>query len=189
MPKIITYENVKDFFEENNCKLLTEKKDYENIRTKLLFKCHCGEISDIQYRTFQNTKKCKYCSNIKKYNYEDVKKYFEDNGCQLLTSKEDYINVKVKVEYICICKNKSEITFDNFKNGLKRCMYCANNKACIKKLTYKDVENIFIKKECLLITQEYKNNQQILKYKCKCGMECHSTLKNFTNLKNTCKHN
>jgi hypothetical protein len=189
MPKIITYNNVKDFFEQNNCKLLITEEEYENVRTKLSFQCSCGNMSDIQYRSFKNTKKCKYCTNTKKYEYKDVKKYFEDNGCELLTTEENYINVKTKIEYLCNCKNKSEITFDNFKNGSYRCAHCSSNKTLIKKLTREDVSDIFNKRNCLLLTDNYKNNKQMLKYKCKCNIECDTTLKNFINLKNSCKHN
>lgn len=189
MPKVITYNDIKNFFEENGCKLLTKEEEYQNVRTSLSFQCRCDNVSDIQYRSFKNTKKCKYCTNTKKYNYSDVKKYFEENGCKLLTNEENYVNVKTKIEYLCKCKNKSEITFDNFKNAGNRCMNCSNDRKLIKQLSYKDVANIFNEKNCLLLTENYKNNEEMLKYKCKCDIECETSLKNFINLKNSCKHN
>lgn len=124
MPKIITYNDIQQFFEENNCKLLTKKEDYQNVRSPLIFRCHCGSVGEIQFRSFKNKKQCKNCSNCKKYTHEEVKKYFEENNCVLLTTKENYFNVKCKVDYICSCGNRSEITFDNFKHRGVRCSKC-----------------------------------------------------------------
>lgn len=56
-----------------------------------------------------------------RYTYDEVKKYFNDNGCDLLS--EQYINSNQKLIYLCVCGNKSEIKFRKFKEG-QRCREC-----------------------------------------------------------------
>jgi hypothetical protein len=45
MAKKLTYEEVYTRFKEQNCELLD--KEYKNSRTKLKYKCSCGNISFI----------------------------------------------------------------------------------------------------------------------------------------------
>jgi hypothetical protein len=51
----------------------------------------------------------------KKLTYESVKKYFEDQGCELLST--EYKNSRTKMIYCCSCGNESEILWSNFKKG------------------------------------------------------------------------
>ena len=53
---------------------------------------------------------------------EYVKKYFEDNGCTLLS--KEYKNYYSKLDYICSCGNTSKTCFYSFKRG-HRCNKCA----------------------------------------------------------------
>ena len=59
------------------------------------------------------------------YDYDYVKKYFEKNGCRLLS--KEYNGYKQKLKYVCECGNKSVINFDNFKQG-HRCWKCRSVK-------------------------------------------------------------
>ena len=47
--------------------------------------------------------------------FKEVKQYFEDYGCKLLSI--EYVNYNIVLDYICNCGNKSKICFANFKNG------------------------------------------------------------------------
>lgn len=116
-----TYEYVKQYFEEQECELLEEK--YINGRTKMRYKCDCGDMNDITFKKFQRGQRCRKCRNKKireklKFTLEYVKQYFEDYDCVLLS--EEYINAHQKLGYICSCGDISEISFDSFKLG-NRC--------------------------------------------------------------------
>jgi len=70
------------------------------------------------------------------------------------------------MKYRCNCGNKSEITFNNFKQS-KKCIKCSGN----EKLTYEYVYNYFKKQNCELISNEYINANTKMKYICCCGNE------------------
>ena len=160
-----TYDEVKKYFEDNGCVLISN--EYINNRTKLDYICECGEKSSIAFGKFKSGQRCRECSYIKTANkkrlkYEDVKKYFEDNDCVLLS--EEYTNSSTPLKYICECGNHSKISFSHFKNGV-RCAKCAGN----EKYTYEEVKSIFEKGNCILISNVYINSKEKLEYICSCG--------------------
>lgn len=73
----------------------------------------------------------------KRHTYEYVKQYFEDNGCELLST--EYIKNDIKLKYRCSCGNISEITFGNFQQG-QRCEKCSTKRANKKKM--KPIEEV-----------------------------------------------
>ena len=124
----ITLEIVQKLFKDNNCELISQK--YINNRTPLEYKCECGNISTIRLYNFKNGRRCKNCGliklkNSKKNNYDDVKNYFIEHNCILLSS--EYISCHDLLDYICECKNEAKISFSNFKNG-HRCNKCGIQK-------------------------------------------------------------
>lgn len=118
-----TFESVKKYFEDANCELL--ETEYKNVRTKLKYRCSCGEEAEIFFPNFQRGQRCSKCAGNKRYSFEDVKKYFEDSGCELLESS--YVNNRTKMNYKCCCGNISAITFYNFQKGT-RCKSCSGAK-------------------------------------------------------------
>ena len=68
------------------------------------------------------------------------------------------------MKYICKCKNNSEITYKNFKKGV-RCRKCSGS----EKHIYKDVKINFEEQGCKLLESIYVNNKTKMKYICKCG--------------------
>lgn len=53
-----------------------------------------------------------------------MKKFYEDNGCELISDK--YITKKTKYKFICKCGDEWENTFDSFYNGKRQCKNCAD---------------------------------------------------------------
>lgn len=106
---------------------------YDKDTRTLYFTCHCGRESHTHESNFTKkklegltTKGCRGCSqNIKKRNLEDLKEVFTKQKCELLTT--EYKNNKQKLEYICICGNKSKIVLSDFNAG-KRCMKCRDER-------------------------------------------------------------
>jgi uncharacterized phage-like protein YoqJ len=119
-----SYEYIYNYFKENGCELLSST--YINGKTKLEYRCVCGNISKITFADFQRGKRCWNCKSRKtgdrdRLSFDFVKKEFKVGGCILLS--ESYINAHQKLEYICECGEKSFITYDKFKAG-QRCSKC-----------------------------------------------------------------
>jgi hypothetical protein len=93
-----------------------------------------------------------------KFTFKKVQEYFKSQNCELLAT--EYINNRIKMEYICICKNKSSINFDNFKRG-SRCKNCEPNKTRTK-YTFKYVSGYFKEQGCVLIVFVETNQVVIL---------------------------
>lgn len=70
------------------------------------------------------------------------------------------------MKYICKCKNKSEITFNHFKQGV-RCIECSDK----NKLSYDFVKNYFEKKNCELLEEYYNINHSLLTFNKKKNLE------------------
>ena len=161
---------VKGFFEEQGCDLL--EKRYKDSRTKMKYRCECGDISKICFSSFQQGGRCMKCAirnraNKRRHSFEYIYNCFKDEGCELL--EDEYIGAHHKMKYICSCGNISEISFSNFQAG-KRCKKCGDIKRVMQK-TYKhiDIEQYFGDYGCKLLEKEYKGCFQKLKYICSCG--------------------
>ena len=161
----LTFEFVKQYFEDQGCELLETK--YINCDTKMKYRCNCGNISTIRYYNFKQGQRCARCSGTEKHTFEDVKQYFEDQGCELL--EKTYINNRTKMKYKCSCGKKSITTFHNFKLG-RKCKICGIKRRTEKKKhTFEDIQQYFKDQGCELLEKEYKNNKTKMKYKCSCG--------------------
>lgn len=113
-----TYDKVKEYFEQQNCKLLSTT--YKNQLEKLDFTCSCGHTHYIQFKKFLIGHRCKYCKCGTEYTQEMVEKFFTENNCILL---DTYINFHSKLKYQCNCGKISTISFSKFKAG-RRCSFC-----------------------------------------------------------------
>jgi len=121
----IDYDFIFNEFKKGNCILLSQI--YISNDIPLEYICECGLSSKISYSAFKQGSRCKDCGNLKrknamKHDYNDIKNYFEQNGCILLS--ETYINCKSPLKYICICGNESTINYKSFK--------CGDRCGCIK---------------------------------------------------------
>ena len=165
MSKKHTYEFVKNYFEEQGCELLEE--EYKNCKTKMRYRCVCGNISKIVFDSFKRGKRCMKCKGPQKYTFKSVKQYFEERGCELL--EKTYKGYHSPLEYKCNCGEISKIQFSHFKQG-QRCRKCRNKKIG-EKLRFRidAVKNIFFINNCQLLEKIYKNNRTPMKYKCSCG--------------------
>jgi len=168
--KKYTIEKVRQVFEDGGCELLSG--EYEGFDSNLEYKCRCGYISKITLSNFQRGHRCRKCWRERireslKFSYDEVKKIFEDEGCELLS--KEYINANTLLEYRCVCGNISKVASGNFKRG-RRCKKCSVEKNREKlKHSYDYVYNYFLNKGCELIDEEYINGFCLLKYKCVCG--------------------
>lgn len=180
MSKKHTYEYIKQYFEDNGCELL--ENEYKNNRTKMRYRCSCGNISEIRFSEFNRGQRCFSCGikrthNKQRFSYEYVRDYFRKHNCILLS--KEYNGCDEKLEYICSCGNKSTITFSAFKTG-RRCSVCGVAKCSLKrKHSYEYVYSFFKDNGCLLLSDKYINANNLLMYRCVCGRESAITFANF----------
>ncbi len=176
--KKYTYEEVKKYFKDHDCKLL--EKEYVNSKTKMKYECKCGNKEcKITFSNFKRGQRCRKCCGSEKLTFEVVYNYFKEHNCLLLET--EYIDNQTPMEYICECNRPSKIRFGEFKKGT-RCYECGIKKSREKQsFTYKYVYNYFLEHNCLLLEKEYKNNHTKMEYKCDCGNPniCKITFKKF----------
>lgn len=116
-------------------------------------------------------------NQYKSNSFEVVKKYFEENGCELIS--DDYQNANELLTYICNCGNKSRIRFSAFKRG-QRCKKCGVRRGTSKqKLEYSFVKKTFEERGCKLLSKTYVNSNQKLEYICHCGNKATMRFNNF----------
>jgi len=97
LEKSNSQEYVKSVIESEGYKLLNK---YENNKQKLKLICPDGHIYFTRFDSFLSGKRCFECLGSKKYTYEEVKNYIENEGFTLLSKEYKKINEKLKL----LCK-------------------------------------------------------------------------------------
>jgi hypothetical protein len=157
MGKRLTYEFVKEQFEREGYGLLS--KEYIDSKTKLKYKCPKGHEHSIIWGNWKSGKRCPYCTRNAKLTIKLVRSKFAKEKYKLLTT--EYVNCFQKLEYICPKGHKHNVSWNNWRQG-NRCPYCAGK----AKKTIEFVRSKFAKEDYILLTTEYKNNEQKLSYIC-----------------------
>lgn len=118
---------------------------------------------------------------VKRLDIEQVGCFVEENSnCKLLSN--EYQHNRQKLRFICGCGNPFETNFNKFKDDNKRqCNECGkelNNKP--KRLTVEYIKT-FVEEnsDCVLLSEEYKNNHTKLKMLCGCGDTFYVPFDNF----------
>jgi len=184
--KKFTNEFVKEFCLKLKIDVLDE---YVECNKKLNLKClvcdfiwKSSDFSHIKYRN----QGCPKCYEVKighkrKNLIEDVKTFCLKFGIKCNSDK--YINTKEHLDLTClVCNNNWFTSFGAIKSG-HSCPCCAHKLAKEKQREpIENVRNICLKSDINLISKEYINNREKLKYKClKCQHEWEG---NFDNIKN-----
>lgn len=122
----LSYDYVYNFFEKNNCRLLTT--EYKNAATKLNYICKDGHYTSIRFNEFNKGTRCSECNGNKKLTFEYVNQFFKNNNYKLLETK--YKNHMTKMNFRCDNNHNSSISFNNFRKGI-RCGICKNKTECL----------------------------------------------------------
>lgn len=176
-----TYEYVKQYFDIHGCQLVST--EYFRLDDKLEYICGCGELINVTFNNYfqSKTKSCTDCANLEKnkLTYEFVFNEFKKRGFQLLST--EYMSCSSYLEYICSCSNSSKITYNEFRQGgsCKDCGIRKNRE--LRKHPFDEVYKYFLDNGCKLLSAEYTNNKQLLKYICICGEESQISFKHFKN--------
>lgn len=100
-----------------------ERKGRRNVIT---CECKCGNLRKCNLNIFRLSPRCRKCLHKDlALDFEFVKNYFSENGCELL--EKEYKNARKRLKYRCSCGKESEICFCSFKSG-NRCRDCGNKK-------------------------------------------------------------
>lgn len=118
------YDDVKQYFTDQGCELL--ETEYKNARTKMRYRCSCGNESSIVFDSFKRGNRCKECGNKRnsqrqKMSHKEAAAKFEEIGCELLS---EYKFSREKVKYRCSCGNVTEGIPNNVWRR-KSCSKCA----------------------------------------------------------------
>ena len=137
MPIKYTLGQVINFFEQKNCKLISDT--YKNQLDKLHYSASCGHnnINTLKQFLKGHGHKCRNCA-LEIPTYEMVNKKFEDKKCKLSYTKEEfnsyYINCSQKLKYIASCGHEHTISLGNFNslNGGLNCPLCVGKNTSIR---------------------------------------------------------
>ena len=186
----IPYKDIKHYIEiESNsgCELITTEDEYVNTHLDIDIKCKCENPFTTSFKQFkgEQSKKqhCDDCGNKARGEklskpYIEVKNTIAINGCELLTTIENYENSNSLLEIKCNCGKPFETTYKMFsrKIGAKdKCDDCALiNFKKLNKIPYNEVYDLFKIENCILLTSEQEyyttpDDDNKLSYKCSCG--------------------
>ncbi len=102
-----TFEEVKETFEKNNCKLLST--EYKNQLVKLDYICECNNQSQICFKDFLSDRRCKKCA-IQKRKETNLERY----GNEVSMNSEE-----LKETWVHKVKNRSEEERESINNKRK----------------------------------------------------------------------
>lgn len=173
----LTYIEIFNIVKNDGNELLTN--EYINMKTKMEFKCKCGEVFITNYDSYKNKnkKQCNECgkSILRKSNtssIEEVKNYIESKGCKLVSN---YINAKAKLKLICNCGEEFEKSFNKFKQGQTKCRHCTNR----KEWNNESISELLKSEGNELISKEELTSSSEILVKCKCNNEYTTTFRNY----------
>ena len=123
-----TYKEVKEFIESIGYTLLEDTYIKGTIKMKMI--CDHGHEIKMTFKSLRHGYRCPKCGKIhmaekKKFTYEYVKDYIENEGYQLLS--KEYINGSEKIEIRCPKGHTFKMRFHNFNQG-QRCSICRTSK-------------------------------------------------------------
>lgn len=165
MSRIITYDQVKKFIEQEGYRLLS--LDYKNAHTKMSVACDKGHLFEMNWNHFQRGDRCPQCAVVKRtdklrHSYEYIKEQFNNKGYELLST--EYTKRSSKLDLKCPKGHVFQMTYGSFHNG-RRCNVCANN----QKLSYEQVKSFINNTGYSLLSNDYINNNELLSIECDKG--------------------
>jgi len=173
----LTIEYVRKYYENEGYLYLSTT--YTNNSTKELVQCPEGHQYEVSFNSFQQGHRCAKCGGVKKYNYEDVKKYYESFGYTYLSKK--YTNNSTKELVQCPKGHQYVMSFNSFQQG-HRCPDCVGN----KKLEYEDVKKYFKERGYSYLSLTYTNNKKKELVQCPKGHQYEVCFSDFKNGGNRC---
>ncbi len=129
------WEEIVAKFQEKNCEILLEQKDYKGNKQDIPYRCHCGREGTVRLGNMgEKWMGCPKCSKKReRVPWSVVEETVEVDGCILDTEEEDYRNNEQKLYVLCgCCKDKTyeiyfPVSLKEFRKG-KRCPDCLEDR-------------------------------------------------------------
>jgi len=118
----------------------------------------------------------------RKLTYEFVKEQFEKEGYTLLS--EEYITSAKKLEYICSNNHSYRVSWNKWQGG-RRCPYCTEN-GRVRTVNIEDIKEQLEKEGYVLLSTEYINCDEKLKYICPNGHKYSTSWDAWSSKRNRC---
>jgi hypothetical protein len=162
MHKRFSFDYVKNFLNEHLYILLEE--EYINAHVKLKMKCPKEHISYRTFDSFKSGNRCNICSTEKtaskqRHTIEFIRKQLLKENYILLSS--EYKNASSKLEIKCPKEHVTKFNWNFFQGG-GRCPICFGT----PKKTIDEVKKFASSINYILLSTEYKNARDKLKFKC-----------------------
>lgn len=198
--RIKKYDEILEYYKNTGYKLITKSSEYVDSSTHIKYICSCGS-GNIINATFSQFKfgegrVCVSCTKQfkggRQRSYEDILEAVKKDGnCELVTSKEDYINTKQKIQFRCKCGDIFDTTFHEFGSGNKKqCNKCGIGRVTTLELLYMFDDKLKANGAKLLNYTDsdgYVLADSELTIRCKCGAIFRTRRAIFTHRdKNTC---
>nr|QBK86286.1 MAG: restriction endonuclease [Marseillevirus LCMAC102] len=174
MPSKINYKDIKNSFERSGCELLTLENDYTNSKTRLKWKCSCGNL---QESTFGAKRKaltnktykimCRSCG-IKQTKqaptYKNFCEMLEKEGWEMLSSLSEYQNTKTLMRVQTSLGDEMMTSYNRFHQGHR-------SKTDVHRGSRHSQEKITqdFREKGFELLDTYINKSTPLQYKCRCG--------------------
>jgi hypothetical protein len=157
----LIFTEVKNFIESQGFHI--QDVQINNSKELLSFKCPDGHEFKMNWNSFKNGQRCKYCSGRGKRALEEVRVIIEDEDYVLLSEK--YQNNKQKLDLVCPYGHFFQMDFAHFFNHGNRCPRCIG-----KNKTYNEVKQMVESIEnSILLSEKYEDANSKLKIQCSQG--------------------
>lgn len=187
MPRRVTIADAKEYTKLNSSSILLEDT-WVSSATPMRFRCSCGSEFFATWNKFrsQNKRRCNACAKKDQYKekrlpMEAVIGTIESLGCEYVSG--EYKNQKSKLELRCSCGELFTVQYDNFvAQGTGLCPTCSVKlRARNQAYTVSEVAMIAYAFGAELLSEEYDNAHEKLRFRCRCGQEFTTTLNCFLN--------
>lgn len=122
--KRLTYQEVIDQARQLGYTVTSTQDEYVNANTPINMICdNCGGSIRACLTNLRKMKRCEGNCRPQKLSFVEVAKVFEDAGCELITTEQDYAGVSSKIKYICDCGREDQKNLHCFRIG-QRCWEC-----------------------------------------------------------------
>lgn len=172
------FEKTTKLFLDSNCTPL--ETSYKPAKVKWKFICECGTLDEILPDDIKRGRRCYVCthqrrSESRRTSESEVREYFEGRPEKLISVEfkavegEGASRGRTFCKYTCKRGHVVEREFFKYRAGTI-CAECSPIDAAERyKFTLEEVAEIFKDHKCELLSKEYINYDQKLKYKCSCG--------------------
>lgn len=164
-----TLEFIRGEFEKEGYALLSDA--YLNEKQKLEYICPEGHRNTMCWGNFRAGRRCPECRGAKKYEIEEIRDKFRQEGYNLISN--EYIGVHSKLDYVCPSGHEGRMSWNSFNRG-HRCPECYGNKK---------LDSAFIREELskygYSLLSEYGGSGCLFMYMCDRGHTNTTTWDNF----------